>query len=165
MSRFLCILVVLVSTAACQTYVPSSLDEVGPSQVVRARLASSEADRLREFRRTNSRSIEGEIVGEDVDSILLLVEVNSRLRGNRVETFHQRLQVARAGILDVELRQLDRSRTYLVVGGAAVGLVVFAVTRLVGGAGLVDNDGGPPPDDTLISVLRLPVKLGWILGR
>lgn len=101
----------MICVAGCHTYAPSSLIEVAPPQSIRARLGPEEAERLSEYTRSNSRSVEGELVETSADSVMILIAVNSRLRGDRVQTFHQRVQVARSGILDVELKELNRPRT------------------------------------------------------
>jgi len=164
-SRLVAALSVL-GMAGCYSYLPSSLVEVGPDQDVRARLAPEEAARLEDFVRGDTRSLEGTIVEQGPDSVLLLVETHSELRGVRVETLHQRLQVARSQILDLEVKRLDRGRTYLMTG-AGVGAIAWLTVRgIFGNGGSSTEDPGTDPDETRIPFLsvRLPFSVFSLLG-
>jgi hypothetical protein len=114
-----------------------------------------------------SRTMIGTVVEQDADSLLLLVPGRTELKGVRVETLYQRIQVGKAGILDLERRELDRARTYLVSGAAVLAAAVVTIQQLNGGGGseVVPGTGGP--NDALIPVvlLRLPFRLLGLLGR
>ena len=75
------------------------------------------------------------------------------------------MQVGRDGVLEIELKSLDRPRTYLVSGLVFVGITAFVINRLAGdgGAEVVKPGGGP--NDALIPALRIPFSLGGLLGR
>jgi len=146
--------------SGCYTYSPAALIEVAPPQNVRARLAPAEAERLTEYTRSDTRSVEGEMLETGADSVMLLVEVNNRLRGDRVETFHQRVRVARAGILDLEIKELDRPRTYMALGGTTLAVGILLWNKIVEGGGSIRPDGRPPPDDTRLPLVLLRIPFG-----
>lgn len=150
----------------CYTYVPSSLAEVTPEQDVRLRLGALEAERLQEFARDGGRAIEGQVLSQDGDSVLVRVESHSELRGVRVETLYQRIHVARPAVVDVERRELDKGRTYLLTGAAVAAMTLVAIDRLQGGGSDAPPNGGNP-NEALIPVLRLrlPFHLLPLLGR
>ncbi len=152
--------------AACYTYVPSSLSEVTPEQEVRLRLGAVEAARLEDFARDGGRAVEGRVLSQDGDSVLVRVESHSELRGVRVQTLYQRIHVSRPAVLDVELRELDKGRTYLVTGAGVAAAALIAVDRLQGGGSDTPPNGGTP-NEALIPLLnlRLPFHLFPLLGR
>lgn len=152
--------------AGCYTYVPSSLSEVTPEQDVRLRLGALEAARLEEFAGNGARVLDGRILSQDGDSLLVRVESHSELRGVRVETLYQRIHVARPAVVDVELRELDKGRTYLLTGAAVAAVALIAVDRLQGGGSETPPNGGTP-NEALIPMLRLrlPVHVLSLFGR
>jgi len=154
--------------SGCYAYVPSTVGEVAPQQKVRLRLSPDQASRLNAFVKPESRTLDGTVVSQTADSLLLLVPGRTELTGTRVETFHQRVEVGKAGILDVDTRRLDRQKTYLLGGLIAATAAAVAIRQLKGpgGSALVPPGGGPtdavrPPP----IVWKLPFRLLGILGR
>lgn len=145
----------LLLSTACYSYTPGSVDAVAPDTDVRARLSATEADKLSEYMPRDSRVLEGKVLERNGDSILMLVPVLSELRGNRVETLHQRLEVNRSGIVDLELRQLDRGKTWLIVGGGTAAVAAVVINSVVLGS---SSDRGRPGDGGSELVIRLPFR-------
>jgi hypothetical protein len=88
--------------------------------------------------------------------VLIQVPVAAQLHGARVETLHQRLRIPHDGIVELELRSLDRTRTGLVVGGGLAvlaGLVIRQLSRQTGGDSR--RPGPNPPQEASIPILRL----------
>jgi hypothetical protein len=158
----LAVLVLLLG--GCYTYVPADLGEVGPEQDVRLRLAPAEASRLDGFANEGERAIDGRVLAHEGDSVLVRVEAHSELRGVRVETLYQRVNVARPAVLDVELRELDKTKTYLLTGAAAAAIAALAANRLSSG-GSRDPNGGGDPNETLIPIFSVPLSLLALFGR
>ncbi|MDH5589235.1 MAG: hypothetical protein OEZ65_05775 [Gemmatimonadota bacterium] len=140
----------VVTMSGCYTYVPGEVGEISPPEEVRLRLAPVEAARVSDFLANDTRAIEGRVVESAADSVLLLVPVHSELRGNRVTTLNQRVQVARSGVIDVELKQLDRGKTYLTAAAAAGLLAYITVDRLFGPGGSNPNQPGVPPGEAVV---------------
>jgi hypothetical protein len=145
----------LLLSAACYRYTPGTVDAVPPDTDVRARLSAVEADRLAEYMPGASRVLEGKVLERNGESILMLVPVVSELRGNRVQTLHQRLEVSRTGIVDLELRQLDRGKTGLIVAGGTAALVAVIVNSVILGS---SSDRNRPGDGGSELVIRLPFR-------
>jgi hypothetical protein len=149
------VLAILTLSAACYRYTPASVDAVPPDTDVRARLSAAEADRLSEYMPAESRVLEGKVLERNGDSILLLVPVLSELRGNRVQTLHQRLEVSRSGIVDLELRQLDRGKTGLIMAGGVAAVAAVVVNSVILGA---SSDRDRPGNGGSELVIRLPFR-------
>jgi hypothetical protein len=141
--------------AGCYRYVPAGNADLQPDNEVRVRVNEAEARRLAVAIEPGTRVLEGRVVEHQQDSVLLLVNVYSELQGARVVTLNQRLNVARPGIVDVELRQLDGTKTAIVAvaGVALVGTVIGAIAT--GGFDSGNDDGGPGPRDLLVPLFRL----------
>ncbi|GMV04958.1 MAG: hypothetical protein AMXMBFR53_12380 [Gemmatimonadota bacterium] len=159
------VLALLALASGCYTFAPTRPEEARPQQAVRVRLAPAEAARLADFADPSTRSLEGKLVEATGDSLLLLVPSLTELRGTRVETLHQRVQVGRAGILDMEVRNLDRPRTWLVSGLAFAAVVAIAVDQLSGNGGSEVVPPGGGPNDAVLPSVRIPIRVGWPLFR
>jgi hypothetical protein len=134
----------------CYTYRPASLDDVPPNAHVRALLSAEELGRLGSVVPIASRYVEGELLERGTGEVLLLVPVTSDVVGARVQTLHQRVRIPAAGILDLELKQLDRWKTTLVIGAGAAALGGIAVAAF-SGTGRSDRPGpGPGPNELVI---------------
>lgn len=158
-------LLALALASGCYTFAPARMQDARPDQAVRVRLAPAGAVRLADFADPETRTVQGRMVEFSGDSLLLLVPSHTELRGTRVETLFQRVQVGRDEVLELELRYLDRPRTYLVTGLAAVAVGAFALDRLAGrgGSDVVPPGGGP--NDALIPSVRIPLRIWALIGR
>lgn len=155
--RPLLILAALLS-GGCYRYVPAGLDELKPGRDVRVRMTEEEADRFNGVLMPGTRDLEGRVVELNGDRVLLQVPIAMFDRGARVETLNQRLDVSRSGVLDVQLRQLDRTRTGLLVGaGIAIGGFVLAKS-LGDGLSSGGDDLEPGGQDILVPIF---VRLRW----
>lgn len=143
----LCLLATALLLGGCYSYVPVRLESVEPGQAIRLRVSAEEAERLAPARLTDSRLVDGVLVGAQGDRLLLDTTVGSAdpLRGGR--TFTQRLDVALGQIFEVELRQKDRLRTGLAVGAGAAAVGVGVAAALTGGFGVRRVDGENPEED------------------
>jgi hypothetical protein len=162
----LILLAATLTAGGCYKYVPSGLDQVAPKSAIRARLDPAEAARLDDFVTTGTRAVDGEVVSLGPDTLLVLVEVHSELRGTRIQSLNQRVSIARSGILDIETKELDRGRTYSTVIAASLALGVIAADRIFGQGGSSREGPGPPPDEARIPLfsLSLPFRIMG-LGR
>lgn len=152
-------LLVAAALPACYSYVPASFPDVSPAQTVRVRLAPAEAGRLSEYVKAESRTMDGTFLEEGADSVMMEVASFSELEGTRVRTFRQRVNIARSGILDVELKELDRPKTFLVTGLTAAVAVFLAIDKLTGQSGSETQPPGPGPNDARRPrfLVRIPV--------
>ena len=150
-------LVVFMTTSACYAYSPSTVGDLNMGDEIRARLTAVQFDEIEEHIPGGDRILEGNVIEANGDGILLEVPVASTLEGMRVQSFKQRLDIPAEGITEVELRSLDRNRTYLVSGVAAAlaGFIIWdqllSDTKRGGGGGL------PPPDEDRRTILSIPL--------
>lgn len=152
-------------SSGCYAYYPARVEDARPQQSVRVRLAPSEAQRLSEYADPHSRTLNGKVVEVSEDSLLVLVPSHTELRGVRVETLFQRIQVGRDGILEVEARSLDRPRTYLVTGLAFAAVAAFTINQLSGDGGSPVVPPGGGPADSVLPGLSIPFRIWSLFGR
>ncbi len=151
--RILLVLLALPLLQGCYIYRSVGPDEIAPGQRVRARLAPGEAVRLEEFTAEGSRSIDGNVVELQGDSALISVTVHSELQGNRIRNLEQRIMVDRGGIIDLELRTMDRGRTAFVAVVATAGILSLALLKAKDN-GTINPQDPSPPDESRISLFR-----------
>src|SRR5262245_51528774 len=137
-------LVLAAVTTACYTYRPVELTQLPAGTSVRARISAQEAERVEPLiGKQDARVLEGVVVQADTTSLLLQVPTTTLgPTYGRSEVLHQRLSVPRAGVIEVELKQLNRTRTYGLIGLGIAGAVVLAVDALTGDRGMEGPPGG-----------------------
>lgn len=142
---------------ACYTYSPSTLADLTPGDQVRARLTGAQFDELAEHLPGEDRVLEGEIIESGNGGILLEVPVATTVQGMQVQSYHQRLDIPTAGVADVELRALNKHRTYAVSGAAiiAVGYVIW--DQLLSDTRRGGTDPQPPPVEDRRTVIKIPL--------
>lgn len=154
------ILLLCACSAGCYRYEVATLDRLAPETDVRARVSSDAAERLRAEIGGEGRVVEGRFLGLDGDRMLVEVPAVRELRGMRVETMHQRVDLAPADILEIEVKALDRGRTYLVVGAGVAALAAVVIAQIIPGGGSRPPEGGDPPAE-----LRAPLGVRFPLTR
>jgi len=99
----------VVFTAAvfggCYSYRVVPVEQAPVGETVRARVSSAEAERLREVIGRDDRVVEGELLAPPDSAIL--VAVRTSVIDASVQT-HQRVTVPRQGLVELEVRRLDR---------------------------------------------------------
>ncbi len=161
-ARFLVALIfpwLLVSAMGCYTYVAVTPERLSPGQDVRARLQPDEGGELRSILGTEGSLVEGEVISQDDDALLLYVPTATRQVGFHSQTLKQRIRVPASSMLDLQRRELDRGRTALVATALGLGIGVLAWDALSGKAGANTSTG--PGDDTSQSIrgLRIIIPL------
>ncbi len=164
MRRTLLTLLCVLATSACHTFRPVVVDDLIPGQTVRARITGAFADSLSPILMRDARNFEGVVVENAGSTVLMEIPVERSLAGMRLETLSQRVEIPDAAFVDLDIKELDRRRTF-----GAVALVVAAVGGFVlaqfnkpsGGA----SGGGPGgPQDALfpLPIISVPVGIPWI---
>lgn len=147
--------------AGCYAYVPSSPQEVQPGQSIRLRLTPEEAASLQDLRLTNPRLLEGTLLESGSAGWVLEAMVGGGpvQAGAASRTLVQRVSVPSSGVLEVELKELDKVRTGLLVGGG--GAVLLAViAKAGGGSGTEDGPGTDVPEARRIPLIRFGFPIG-----
>lgn len=143
----------------CFSYQPARIESIAPGSAVRVRISPEEAERLAAQGLSEDRLVGGKLVSNGDQTLLLDTPVSTAdpTRGTRALT--QRVSIPLGEVREVELRQLDWTKT-AIVGGGVTAVVGFVIARqIAGGSGRDDGPGGEVPD--LRPVLRLRVPLGW----
>jgi len=148
-----------LSAVGCYTFEPVALEELRPEMQVRARLTPAQAAEISDLLPDQDRLVEGTVLEGGMDQLLLLVPVATANRRGRLETLNQRLGIPHSGLVEVELKELDRWKTG-VLGAAGAVVVGFVIYKSLSGgsSGNTPGGGGGGPQDALIPI-RIPV--GW----
>lgn len=155
--RFVLAGCICLLSAGCYAYRPVDFDEVRVDSEVRVRLTARQFDELNGVLPSESRVIEGRVLEENGSSYLMLVPILAELRGARIETIHQRLDISRSGIVEIEIREMDRLRTGIAIGaGAAV--LGYVAWRTLRDPALGDRDPPGGPNDFV--GFRIPFGFG-----
>jgi hypothetical protein len=145
-------------TLGCYTYHPVGPADLRPEMPVRATLSPSQAAELADYLPSEAdRLIEGTVLGNGRDELMLLVPVTTaNVRGIR-QKLNQRLEIPFDGIVEMEHKELDRWKTGIVSVGGVLLTGIFLFETL--GPGFGGNNGGsegPRPEDSII-LFRLPI--------
>jgi len=153
----LCALLPLLG--GCYRYAPARLQDVRPGANVRAHISAVEADRIAPAVSVDgARRVHAVLLQADTAGVLLEVPSAQRTRnGGGIEVLSQQVRLPTEGVVQVELRQLDRVRTGI-TAAAGVALIAVVVEAVVSRSAR----GGPgefevPEMRTRWSVLRI----GW----
>ncbi len=156
LSRATALLLFPVSAAACHAYRPSSLSDLHGGDRVRTLLTQDQYREFDEYLAGGDRLVEGTVVEADPGGVLLEVPVMTVAHGIRVDSYRQRLRIPAAGMADIELRSLDRTRTYALAGviGAALGAIAWDQLAGRGRRGTAVPPG--PPEEDRVVVIQIP---------
>lgn len=128
---------------SCYSYVQASAESVTPPAAVRAHLSSDGAAGVADVLGESRSVLDGELTGVTAEGIFMLVPAASVRRGTRTEALSQELLIPPRGIVALQLRTLDRTRT-AALAAAAAGTVGIILYRILSG----DRGGDPtPPGD------------------
>ena len=133
---------------ACYTYAPMDASRLQPGANVRMRINAETAEHVEPLLgRTDARQIGGTVIVAGVDTLIVEVPTTTQLAGSRTfQTLNQRVSIPRTGLLEVESRTLNRTRTWLVTGAAAVIVGAIILNATVEGGGNQGGNGGGPPE-------------------
>ena len=147
----LSLLLSLALLQGCYTHAEVPLTQVPVGSSVRARVSAAKAEELAPILGREDRVLVGRTIEASGESLLLQVR---SLGGTTGRELGQRIQLGGPEIVELELRTLDRTRTYVAVGllaavAATVGYMIFA-----GG----EEGGGPDKPGTGVDELRIPIR-------
>lgn len=140
--------------SGCFTYLPIEPGEAEPGLAVRARVNSAAGARIAPLLgATDARELDGTVITRSADT--LIVEVPTVMADTREfgRTPNQRLSIARSDLVELEVRKLDRTRTSLVAGAAAILAASVLVKALRGEPGKEPLPGGGGNDAIVLRVI------------
>jgi hypothetical protein len=157
-ARWLVLSACLVTSAGCYRYVPTTIDAVTPGDKVRAVLSTEARDNLRSTLGMDVAELEGRLLENNGDAVLLSVPSVRLDNPYGARTLHQNIDVPRQGIVRVDVREVDKFRTYGLIG-IGVGAAVFITTRMFteGEPGSPNGNGGEPPEHITGVLFRVPI--------
>ena len=135
-------LVILVS--GCARWIPARVGEVPAGTDIRLRLSEEGAAQLEELTGTRRSEVSGQLL-QWGSEVMVSAALRTAGAGANSSSLRQRFVVDEEDILGVDVRELDRTRTGLFVGGVAVvagSAIVWVVSQLTGGGTATT---GPPP--------------------
>lgn len=144
----------LAAASGCYTFQPADLDELSPGTAVRLRLSPESAEQLQEVRLTEERLMDGSFVERRGDRWVFSTPVVGFDPATGGRALNQVVALEAEGIRDVELKQLDRARTGMVVGAGLAVVSYFIVSQLQDGAG---SQSGPEPGLPESPRVRIPL--------
>lgn len=150
------VLLLPVCAMACHAYRPSSLSELHRGDIVRALLTQGQYREFEEYLFGGGRRVEGTVVEAGPRGLLLEVPVVTVAEGIRVDSYRQRLRIPTRGVADIELRSLDRTRTYVLAGVIGTALGAIAWDQLAGRRRRGTEAPPGPPEEDRIVVIQIP---------
>lgn len=131
--------------AGCYSYTAAQPASIAPGVTVRARITPAAGERIAPLLGTTPRSLTGKLISDLRDTLIIEVPAVMQAEvGSSVQTLHQRVSVPRSEIVFLEIRELNKVRTYGLVGAAAaiLGWVLFDVLKGEPGAEQLPGGGG-----------------------
>ncbi|MCA2984323.1 hypothetical protein [Gemmatimonas sp.] len=148
---------VLVSSA-CYSYVPVTGTPV-PGQEIALVVTDRGRVALNERLEPEIDELRGTLVRKTDSSYTLAMKQTVTLRRTTSTWAGESLSVASAFVGTVRRRELSRSRSWLVAGGAAAAVVAFIATRsFLDGNTSVETDTSKPPTGPGPASVRIPVS-------
>lgn len=156
--RNVLVLAALCVASGCYHYLPMSATDVSVGQAVRLRLTADEAAKYADLRLADPRLVEGTVVDRSAAGLMLdaTLGVNNAETGSRALT--QRLSIPTSGVIDVELKALDRTKTGLVAGGVAVIAGLF-IAKAGGAFGSNGTPGTDNPEARRVPLFRIKLPI------
>lgn len=143
---------------ACYRYTPIDLADVTPEMEIRTELTPAEREQLADVLPGDSRTLDGRVIDNGQNDILLQVGAVTSQRGVRLETLSQRVRIDRAGILQVELKERDKAKTYGLAALVTAGVATVVILAIEAGRAGETGDLGPGvPQDAVVPLLRIPI--------
>lgn len=146
----LCLCLVL---AGCYRYVPATLETVPEGARVRALLSASGEQRAKQLG-VARRVVQGTVLSRDGGVVSLFVPTVPISVEFGAGPLYQQLELAPEDILRVDVRELDKTKTFSLLAGGAAALTLVTVRSFSGGG----PGPRPNPGNELPESLR-----GWLV--
>ncbi|MDZ7779195.1 MAG: hypothetical protein U5R14_04545 [Gemmatimonadota bacterium] len=137
---FLCLLLV-----GCHRYVPTRLGSVPSGAEVRLQLSDEGTRRLEALSGSDAEEVEGRLLSW-ADEVILSVPLPSVPRMVDRD-LRRRIVVASDDVVGIQVREWDRTRTALLVGGVATVVTTALVAALSGSFGGTGGPDRPPMEE------------------
>jgi hypothetical protein len=132
-------------TAGCYNYSPLTQPTPEPGASVSVTLTDAGSVDLARYLGPSVFVVRGRYVGDAEQGVLMSVSSVELVRGDQVDWKGEQVTLPKSAIASVQVRQLSKRRSVLLVGVGITGLVATtAAFGLVGGASSGSTVGGPP---------------------
>lgn len=158
MLRASLLLALVMMVSGCARWTPARVGEVPVGTDVRLRLSEEGTAQLQELTGIRRSEVSGQLLQWDGE-VMVSAALQAAGAGANSSTLRQRFVVDEENILGVDVRELDRTRTGLFVGGVAVvagSAIVWVVSQLTGGGTAAPtNPPDPGPTEPFVRI-RIP---------
>ena len=157
MVRASLLMALVILTSGCARWIPARVGEVPVGTDVRLRLSEEGASQLEQLTGTRQSEVSGQVL-QWGSEVMVSAALRTAGVGANSSNLRQRFVVDEEDILGVDVRELDRTRTGLFVGGVAVvagSAIVWVVSQLTGG-GTAPTDPPPPGPSEPFVRIRIP---------
>lgn len=154
MTRTGLILILLLTISGCARWVPAQLGTVPPGTDVRLRLSEDGAAQLAEMTGAGAAEVTGELIQWEPE--VLVSTALAPTAGRLDPGLRRRLVLDPDNVVGIDVREVDRTRTGLLVGGvvaAAGSAIAWAVVNIIRGSEGTPN--APPTDVPAEPFVRL----------
>ena len=132
-------------TVGCYNYSPLTQPTPEPGASVSVTLTDAGSVDLARYLGPSVFVVRGRYVGDAEQGVLLSVSSVELVRGDEVDWKGEQVTLPKSAIASVQVRQLSKRRSVLLVGVGITGLVATtAAFGLLGGASSGSTVGGPP---------------------
>lgn len=147
MTRTLPLWLVVFSTG-CFSYIPvKSVSDVEPGFSVRARVSPAASARIAPLLgATEARRLDGTLITQSTDTLIVEVPIVMQDAREFGHTPNQRVSIPRGDLVELEVRKLDRVRTGILAGSAAIVIGGILANSLKGEPGKEPLPGGGGTD-------------------
>lgn len=148
----------LLPLVGCYSHAVTSLDAVSPGQHVRVTVTPAAGEQISQLVGYEERTLEGELAEITDGAFYMTIPSGVRQEGFRFETLHQKLRFTQEDVVMIERRQLDRTRTALLVAGVGVAVTAVVLDSFRGkSGGDTRQPPGEPPSQVRIPWIRVTV--------
>ena len=137
-------LILLLTVSGCARWVPAQLGTVPPGTDVRLRLSEVGAEQLEEMTGAGTTEVTGELLQWEPEVLVSTALGPSAMRLD--PGLRQRLVLDPDNVVAIDVREVDRTRTGLLVGGVvavAGSAIAWALVNIIRG-----SEGAPTPPTT-----------------
>jgi len=155
--RWFTIGTLLAAALGCYRYVPTTLDAVQAGDHVRAVLSPEAQRDLQDRVGIDVSILEGKLL-DDGDRVVVSMPTVKLASAFGAQSLHQNIDVQRGQIARVDVRQLDKFRTFGLIGIGA-GVITFATVKAFAGGepGSPNGQNGDPPEHIHGVLFSVPV--------
>jgi len=163
--RVVALLFAAVLFAGCYTYSPIEVAAVTPGMEVRARVSAATAAQLApSLGMSDARLLSGSVVDAQDEGLTLKVASVPAGTVGAQEGLFQQILITHAQLLELESKQIDRTRTRVAVAAGVVGAAAVAAA-ILRGHGSGESAVVEPPSNFDLGILRIRVgRFAPLLG-